>query len=265
MSFVNQALLKQAHGEDIITPGEKAALQEASLVRTWRLRWFNTENGWRLRRLVRGHALKRNDKSEHCALCAGKRKGVERKKTNAYCEDCNVPLCPIPPKEGYEHSCHHDWHHMDILEPRIIYKAGSSSSAGKEKTRNDNDDDDDYEEEVEHDEEEEEAMEENEDENENEPAKAKVARVVYEWSHQRDLFDMLQNLGEVLPAGTPWYVNRTQNTPQRIKAVVNRARLIFHPDKQDENSSETRLEMSTQVTAAINAAYDEYKQENEGD
>lgn len=261
MAHIDFDLLKQAHGEDVITPAEKAALQEQSKKATWRLRWFNTPKGWRLRRLCRGHALKRNHISEHCGLCGGNRAGAVRTKTIAYCEDCDIPLCPIPPKEGFTHSCHYIWHNVDVLEPRIIWKPNANPKKKRKRRRKNNidDDDDDIDEEEEDEEEEmewEEAEEDGEDEDENEEEEGQVARLVYSWKRDRTLFQMLVNLPEVLPTGTPWQVNQSSNAPTQIHSLMKRARLKIHPDKVPAE----HRDIANQVTAALNAAYDEYKE-----
>ncbi len=99
MEVVNSDLLKKAHGEDVITPAEKEELQGSIPEKTGRLDWFNTEKGCRLRRLVRGHIIRRMVMSDFCSLCVGSYQNTQRRKTNAYCIDCKTFRHPVPHPE----------------------------------------------------------------------------------------------------------------------------------------------------------------------
>jgi len=120
MSFVDPAAVRRAHGEDVYSSEvEKDLIARAKMVKNQRIAWFNTEPGWKLRRVVRGHNTLRG-KQQYCTLCGGNKPGAIRVQTDAYCDKCNVPLCALPRKGTSGFSCHHYWHHTDFIKPRVV-------------------------------------------------------------------------------------------------------------------------------------------------
>jgi len=268
MDFYDEDLLRKANGEDIITPAEKAALQEQSQKGTWRLRFFNSEKGWRLRRLCRGHATKRNSKSAFCGLCGTRAEGCKRGKTNAYCGDCLIPLCALPPTSGYEYSCHYEWHNTNKLVPRNIPSAASSSGRKRKSAEfissEEEDDEPEY-------------METSDDSEEEEweegymPASTDEAvpdindatARVHAWSDGRTLWGMLKMLHEVLPPNTTWDFNPAQNKSSSIPKLFRRAMMIIHPDKISPTALKLHKDMAAMATAQLNRKHDDWKTRNE--
>jgi len=142
MSFYDPDLVKRAQGSDVYTDKETEELQKKAAAATnRRIAFFNTEDGWKLRRVARGHQIVRLEKAQYCTLCGGHKPGALRVQTDVKCATCDVPLCAKPRKDSPLFSCHHDWHHTDYLEPRFIPRtnkrsAGSSSAdSGKRSKR----------------------------------------------------------------------------------------------------------------------------------
>jgi len=82
--------------------------------------FFNSREGWLLRRIVRHHYSRRT-KSTRCILCAGNVKGALRPLTNTSCSVCSVALCRSPREEENGLSCWDLWHNTDILVKRVYY------------------------------------------------------------------------------------------------------------------------------------------------
>ena len=115
----DEEMLQKAQGVDVLSPERCQELMEKPRKKTqWRIRtFFNTRDGWLLRRIVRGHRLQRI-KLRYCVLCAHNVLGCVRAKTAAMCGVCHIALCTIP-REGEEGiSCFEEWHAKDRLVRR---------------------------------------------------------------------------------------------------------------------------------------------------
>ena len=122
--------LARAHGTNMLSSSECFRLQQ--LVRDRKkkkLFFFNGEEGWKLRRLVKAHPVRLYPK-QFCALCgtnAGNPQKLRPRPTSR-CGTCSVHLCTVPNKYESGLSCFKHWNQNDCLNARTFYSIFARSS-----------------------------------------------------------------------------------------------------------------------------------------
>ena len=106
----NKEILLRAQGTDVLSPDIlKSFASAAANVKSWRLKWFfNTRDGWLLRRVARGHFIK-HTKRMYCSLCGANTKGPQRPQTTVMCSLCSTPLCTVPRVGEDGLCCFQEW------------------------------------------------------------------------------------------------------------------------------------------------------------
>ena len=127
-------LLSRARGADVLSNEETLRLQQRARARkNKKLHFFNSEDGWMLRRIVRAHPVQRAPK-QFCALCGintGDAKKL-RARPNSRCGSCFVNLCSVPNKQEPDLSCFQAWHDMEWLRPRAYPTSTARRGASTE-------------------------------------------------------------------------------------------------------------------------------------
>lgn len=118
--LTDEEMVAKAQGVDVLSCSEVECLStKARSVTSWRLRsFFNTREGWMLRRVARGHHVNRTQRT-YCALCGSNLKGALRPMTTGKCTLCHAPLCTIPREGEAGLSCFEEWHQRDVLNLRV--------------------------------------------------------------------------------------------------------------------------------------------------
>ena len=133
----------RARGTPVLDQGERTRLFKLAIARkNKKMHFFNTEDGWKLRRLAHGHPVKLASK-QFCALC-GINTGNSSKLRlgpNSRCETCSVNLCAVPHKEEPGLSCFEQRHQTDYLRRRLYPPSTSqnrsnTSSSSESEARN---------------------------------------------------------------------------------------------------------------------------------
>ena len=116
----DEDMVAKAQGTDVLPPAEVQRLVNAATkVKYKKLKiFFNTRDGWLLRRIARGHHIVRTSR-QHCGLCGHNIKVAQRPKTSAVFSLCCIPLCTIPRQGESGLCCFEEWHAKDVLEPRV--------------------------------------------------------------------------------------------------------------------------------------------------
>ncbi len=127
-------LLSRALGADVLSNEETLRLQQRARARkNKKLHFFNSEDGWMLRCIVRAHPVQRAPK-QFCALCGintGDAKKL-RARPNSRCGSCFVNLCSVPNKQEPDLSCFQAWHDMEWLRPRAYPTSTAHRGASTE-------------------------------------------------------------------------------------------------------------------------------------
>jgi len=99
LSFVDEDMLRRAQGVAVLPAKQVESLMlKARKISNDRInKFFNTRDGWILRRIVRYHYTALIQPTR-CILCAGNVEGALRPLTNTKCKVCSVPLCRTPRK-----------------------------------------------------------------------------------------------------------------------------------------------------------------------
>lgn len=265
--------LSASHGRDVVPPDVVQTLQnEAANVKSWRMQFFNSRQGWMLRRVVRGHRTCRGS-NQYCALCAQNVDGAMRTKTRAHCVLCQVPLCAIPREGETGDSCFHVWHNTDKLKRRV-YKSKCGPSTEEERaddepqmtpepestantppppeTRNRGQPSNG----VRYFRARREAEERAEEEKRN--AQPVVDEAIRRWAVHGETYTcakrLLQNLHLVLPQNFEWSVNHEQlgKGEEYVRKEIRRALLLLHPDRLARaRVSQTELAIATRATSIL--------------
>jgi hypothetical protein len=104
-----------------VTDEEASRLIAAARSRKrYRIPFFNTEDGIKLRLVVAGHETKHIESERHCALCGnnsttGGRRGH---RSSFLCSTCNVHLC-VRLHQGFRKNCWTIWHTHRRIELRV--------------------------------------------------------------------------------------------------------------------------------------------------
>jgi len=256
-------MVLRAHGADVLPPDEVARLQaECEKVTRGRIdNYYNKRNGWLLRRVARGHIIKRVS-FIYCGLCGNNIKGAKRTKTNSFDTTCNIRLCTVPPP-GQPYSCYYLWHNNDVIKKQIFRRKSKKRKHGDIEGEN-----------VEEESEEEEGewiAESDEDEKDSgydsndsfiddgprnltklpplpadAPVQAVAERQVLIWQNGKSLTQLLSSLPQILPSEIQYTYNENQPLVKR----VNNARLATHPDRLAAKQC-TALEEAVCVAALI--------------
>jgi hypothetical protein len=99
---------------------EQSRLRAAATFRKrYRIPFFNSEDGVKLRLLVTGHDTRHVDSERHCALCGNNSatNGWRGHRTSFKCSICDVHLC-VRLHQGYRKNCWTIWHSQRRLELR---------------------------------------------------------------------------------------------------------------------------------------------------
>ena len=133
-SLSDAEMVSRARGVDFLPSREVQRLSsKAKGIVSWRLKsFFNTREGWLLRRVARGHTIVRTSRN-YCGLCYHNIKGALRPMTNAKCGLCHTPLCTLPREGESGRCCFQEWHEKDELKQRIYLKrSGNSQRTSRE-------------------------------------------------------------------------------------------------------------------------------------
>ena len=116
----DEELLARVHGTEVLPAQLRTRLSQFAAQRqNKRLHWFNSRQGWLLRRVVRNHTVIRTA-PKYCALCGSNRgSAILRVKPRSACDKCHVNLCTVPRAEETGQSCFQEWHRSDRLRERI--------------------------------------------------------------------------------------------------------------------------------------------------
>ena len=115
-----------------ISGDEGARLRaEAKLRKRYRLPFFNSADGVKLRLLVAGHETRHSDSERYCALCGNSGKSTRWRghRSSFHCPSCDVHLC-VRLHQGFRKNCWTIWHSQRRLEPRVTYPP--SNDAGND-------------------------------------------------------------------------------------------------------------------------------------
>jgi YqaJ-like viral recombinase domain len=101
---------------------------EARLKKRYRLSFFNSADGIKLRFSVTGHDTRQADYERYCALCgsSGNTKGWRGHRSSFQCPCCDVHLC-IRLHPGFRKNCWTIWHTQRRLEHRVTTSTRSDT------------------------------------------------------------------------------------------------------------------------------------------
>jgi hypothetical protein len=99
----------------------------------YRIPFFNTEDGVKLRLTIYGHETKHMGSKQHCALCGNNSAtaGWRGHRSSFQCSMCSVHLC-VRLHHGFRKNCWTIWHTQRRLELRVT--AAPSTSGDKDRT-----------------------------------------------------------------------------------------------------------------------------------
>jgi hypothetical protein len=104
-----------------VTDEEASRLIAAARSRKrYRIPFFNTEDGIKLRLVVAGHETKHIESERHCALCGNNSTtgGWRGHRSSFLCSTCNVHLC-VRLHQGFRKNCWTIWHTHRRIELRV--------------------------------------------------------------------------------------------------------------------------------------------------
>lgn len=119
-NLTDEEMVAKAQGVDVLSPDEvRCKSTKAHSVTSWRIKsFFNTREGWFLRRVAHGHSVIRRQRT-NCVLYGHNVKGALRPAATGKCSLCHAALCTIPREGETGLSCFQEWHQRYKLKPHI--------------------------------------------------------------------------------------------------------------------------------------------------